>query len=303
MTPAALAARDRARIVLAFFAVYVVWGSTYLAIRFAVEVVPPFFMGATRMLTAGLLLYAAVRIRGAPAPSMTDVRTAALSGLLMLGIGNGSVMWAAQFVPSGILSLIIAGVPLWIVLADWARPGGTRPRSRALAGVGVGLVGIAILIGPRIFVGVGNVDPVGALVLVLGSMSWAIGSVASRHLPRPTSALISVSLQIITAGVAFAIASVVIGEWPRFAIDHLTTRAVLSWVYLVLGGSLIGYTAYVYLLSAVSPAKAATYAYVTPVIAVLLGWAFGGEALGPRTIAAATVILASVAITTGTQGS
>jgi len=302
MTPAALARRNRTRIMLAFLAVYLVWGGTYLAIRFAVAVIPPFFMGATRMLTAGLLLYAAVRLRGAPAPSLTDMRTAALSGLLMLGIGNGSVMWAAQVVPSGILSLIIAGVPLWMVVAEWLRPGGTRPRAHALAGVGVGLVGITILIGPRILGG-GNVDPVGALVLVLGSMSWAIGSVMSRHWPRPTSALISVSLQIIAAGVAFAIASVVSGELLRFGIDQLTTRAMLSWMYLVFGGSLIGYTAYVYLLSAVTPAKAATYAYVTPVIAVLVGWAFGGEALGPRTIAAASVILASVAITTGTQGS
>ncbi len=300
MTPAAIVSRNRAHVITAFAAVYLAWGSTYLFIKFAVEAIPPFFLGATRFLVAGLVLYLAARLRGAPAPSRAESRAAATSGLLMLGIGNGSVLWAAQVVPSGLLALIIAGVPLWMVLADWIGRG-TPPRPPVLFGVAMGLIGIAILLGPRIFVGRGNVDPVGALVLLLGSVSWAVGSIWTRHQERPRSALISVALQITAAGVAFAVATVVSGELPRFSVDDITPRAAFAWVYLVLCGSLIGYTAYIYLLGAVSPAKAATYAYVNPVIAVVLGWAFANEPLGLRTIVAATVILASVAIISATQ--
>lgn len=301
MMPAALAARNRTRVVAAFAAVYVLWGSTYLFIKYAVETIPPFFMGATRFLIAGLVLYVAARWRGAPAPSRAEWRVSAITGLLMLGIGNGSVIWAAQMVPSGIVALIIAGVPLWIVLADWIGPSGTRPRAPVVLGVGMGLVGMAILIGPRILVGRGNVDPVGALVLLLGSMSWAIGSIVTRHRERPKSALVSVALQMIAAGVAFSVATVAFGELPRFSMDNVTLRSVIAWVYLIICGSLIAYTAYIYLLGAVSPAKAATYAYVNPVIAVVLGRAFAHEALGLRTIVAATVILTGVAIITATQ--
>ena len=302
MTPAALAARDRARVVLAFLAVYILWGSTYLAIRFAVETMPPFYMGATRLLFAGLLLYGAARMRGAPAPTIVELKGALITGFLMLGIGNGSVVWAAQIVPSGLVALIISGVPLWIVLADWVRPGGTRPRASVLAGVGIGLAGIAVLIGPRILVGRGNVDPVGAVVLLLGSMSWAVGSLLTRHQARPRSALVSIAVQMTVAGLAFTVGTLVSGELPRVDLSTVSSKAVWAWIYLVVCGSLVGYTAYVYLLGKVSPAKAATYAYVNPVIAVILGWAFAGEALGLRTLIAAVITLAGVAIITTAQG-
>jgi drug/metabolite transporter (DMT)-like permease len=302
MTPAALAARDRVRVFFAFAAVYVLWGSTYLFIRFAVESIPPFYMGATRLLFAGILLYGFARFRGAAAPTMSELTAGLLSGVLMLGIGNGSVVWAVQVVPSGIVALIISGVPLWIVIADWVRPNGVRPRASVLAGVGIGLVGIAVLIGPRIFVGAGNVNPVGAVVLLLGSMSWAMGSLLTRHQPRPRSALVSIAIQMTVAGLAFTAATIATGELARVALTTVSARAIWSWLYLVVFGSLIGYTAYVYLLGKVSPAKAATYAYVNPVIAVVLGWAFAGEALSARTGVAAAITLAGVAIITSAQG-
>ena len=182
-------------------------------------------------------------------------------------------------------------------------PHGVRPKTPILLGLGLGLAGIAILIGPRLVTGRGGVDPVGAIVLLLGSMSWAIGSIITRHRERPKSALVSIAIQMIVAGVAFGIATVASGELPRFSMDNVTTRAVIAWVYLITCGSLIGYTAYVYLLGAVSPAKAATYAYVNPVIAVLLGWAFANEAVNGRVILAATVILAGVATITAASGS
>jgi drug/metabolite transporter (DMT)-like permease len=172
-----------------------------------------------------------------------------------------------------------------------------------MAGLALGLAGIAILVGPRLSPGQGGIDPTGATVLLLGSMCWAVGSIVTRHRDRPKSALVSVAIQMIVAGVAFSLASIISGEWVRVAMDVVTMKSVLSWVYLIVFGSLIGYTAYVYLLGAVSPAKAGTYAYVNPVIAVLLGWLFANEDVGPRTIIAASVILGGVALITATSGS
>ncbi len=302
MTPAARAARDRVRILLAFAAVYFIWGSTYLATRFAVEAMPPFLMGSSRMLLAGGLLYGFARLRGAQSPTRGELRSAALSGVLMLGFGNGAVVWSIQFVPSGIVALIVACVPLWMVLADWLRPKGSRPRAPVVLGVVLGLVGILLLVGPRIFVGVSDIHPVGVVALLLGSMSWAIGSLFTRHQEKPRSALISIALQMSAAGVAFLIAAILFGDFPRFSVENLTTKGIVSWVYLVLGGSLVAYTAYVYLLGVVTPAQAATYAYVNPVIAVALGAMFAAEPLTVRTLVAAAVILSGVAIITTSSG-
>jgi drug/metabolite transporter (DMT)-like permease len=301
MTPAAIAARNRSRVLMAFAAVYILWGSTYLFIHYAVETIPPFFMGSTRLLIAGLVLYVFARWRGAPAPSASEWKTSAISGTLMLGIGNGSVVWASQLVPSGIVALIIAGVPVWMVVADWFGTG-ARPRTPILMGLALGLAGIAILVGPRMSSAQTNVNPVGAIVLVLGSMSWAAGSLMTRHRERPRSALVSISIQMIVAGILFTIVMLGTGELKKFVPENVTALAMISWLYLVVFGSWIGYSAYVYLLGAVSPAKAATYAYVNPVIAVVLGWAFAHETVGLRTGIAAAVILAGVAIIT-TAGS
>jgi drug/metabolite transporter (DMT)-like permease len=301
MTPAALAARDRLRILLAFGAIYFIWGATYIATRFAVEAIPPFVMGSSRMLLAGGLLYGFARFRGALAPTRTELLSAAASGVLMLGLGNGAVVWSVQYVPSGIVALLVACVPLWMVLADWLRPNGSRPRALVTVGVALGLIGIVVLVGPRIFVGVSEIDPVGVVVLVLGSMSWAIGSLFTRHQPKPRSALVSIALQMSAAGVTFLLGAILFGDFPRFAVERLTMKSLISWTFLVLGGSIVAYTAYVYLLGVVSPAKAATYAYVNPVIAVILGWAFAGEPLVARTVVAMAIILGSVALITVAQ--
>jgi drug/metabolite transporter (DMT)-like permease len=295
--------RNRTRILLAFGAVYFLWGSTYLAIRYSVETIPPFLMGATRFLVAGVILYAVARWRGADAPTRSEWRNAAITGLLMLSFGNGSVIWAEQTLPSGIAALIVAAVPLWIVLVDWLRPRGVRPRGVMFVGVGIGLAGIAILVGPRAEVGRGEIDKVAAGVLMLGSLCWAIGSIVTRRAERPRSALVFTALQMIVAGVAFSIMAIMFGEPRSFALSAVSVQSLVGWLYLIVFGSLIGYTAYIYLLGAVSAAKAATYAYVNPVIAVLLGWAFANERIGPRTLVAAAVILAGVAIITATQSS
>lgn len=299
---AAEAKRNRTRIVLAFAAVYVIWGSTYLFIKYAIESIPPFMMGAARFTAAGALLYTLARWRGAKTPDRYDWRSAAVTGVLMLGVGNGAVMWAELTVPTGIVALIVSTTPIWIVVLDWLRPRGVRPRLPVIAGLALGLVGMIVLIGPRAIVGEGHVDEIGVLILLMGSLGWALGTMLSKGSKRSSAPLAYAALQMIAAGMAMAVTSVVIGEPSRLAPSEVSLRAILSWVYLMLAGSIIGYTAYIYLLGQVSAAKAATYAYVNPIIAVLLGWAFLREPIGARTLVAAAIIIGGVAIITLSQG-
>ena len=307
MTPAAIAKRNQMRILLAFAAVYVLWGSTYLFIKYAIETIPPFLLGATRFVASGAILYAIARWRGAPKPTAIELRLAAITGVLMLGFGNGAVMWAEKTVASGVVALIVAAVPLWVVLIDWLRPGGSRPRKAMFAGIALGLAGMVILVGPKAIIGEGHIDEVGSGILVLGSMSWAYGTLITRWSSkrpgsRPGSPLVFAALQMLAAAGAMLIASIISADYRGFAWADVTALSVFSFVYLVIAGSILGYTAYVYLLGHVSAAKASTYAYVNPIIAVVLGWMFANEPLALRTIIAAGVTLAGVAIITLTQG-
>jgi drug/metabolite transporter (DMT)-like permease len=301
VTPAAIAKRNRTRVLIAFAAVYVLWGSTYLFIKYAIETIPPFMLGASRFLAAGLVLYAIARWRGAPKPTTHDWRAAAVTGVLMLGMGNGAVMWAERTVPTGVVALIVSTVPIWIVLMDWLRPRGVRPRVPVFLGLALGLIGMVVLIGPRAIIGEGHVDEVGALILLVGSLGWALGSILTRRFKRAGSPMVFSALQMVAAACAMAVVALLLGEWRSFSVSDISLRSALSVVYLVVAGSIIGYTAYIYLLGAVSAAKAATYAYVNPIIAVLLGWAFANEPIGARTLIAAAVILGGVAIITLNQ--
>jgi drug/metabolite transporter (DMT)-like permease len=300
MTPAALARRNRARIILAFAAVYVLWGSTFLFIKFAIETIPPFLLGASRFMVGGVILYALARWRGAAKPVARDWQVAALSGVLMLGVGNGSVMWSEKTVPSGVVALIVSSVPIWVVVLDWLRPGGVRPRRSVFLGLALGFVGMVVLVGPGAIVGQGRIDEVGAGVVVVGSIGWALGTLVTRG-NKPRSPIVLAALQMGAASFAMLLASVITGEASVFRLADVSTRSMLSWAYLVIAGSIVGHTAYVYLLGMVSAAKASTYAYVNPIIAVLLGWAFAKEPLGWRTLLAAAVILGGVAIITITH--
>jgi len=302
MTPAAVAKRNRTRIILAFAAVYVLWGSTYLFIKYAIDTIPPFMLGASRFIVGGALLYALARWRGASKPTAADWRAAALSGILMLGFGNGAVMWSEKTVPSGVVALIVSSVPIWIVVLDWLRPRGVRPRRSVMLGLTLGLIGMVILVGPRAIIGQGHIDEVGAGILVAGSVAWAVGTLLTRG-NKPGSPIVFAALQMGAAAVAMLVMSLAMGEPASFALADVSGRSMLSWGYLVIFGSIIGYTAYVYLLGVVSAAKASTYAYVNPIIAVLLGWAFANEPIGLRTIVAAAVILGGVAIITVAQTS
>jgi drug/metabolite transporter (DMT)-like permease len=296
MLDAHSARASRARVVAAFAAVYVIWGSTYLFIRFAVETLPPFLMAGARFAVAGAILYAWGRYRGAPTPSRVQLRGAAVAGIFLLLGGNGAVVWAEQRVPSGVTALLVATVPVWMVLLDWLRPGGVRPRRGIFVGLGLGLVGLVLLIGRGALSG--GADPVGAAVLVVGSILWATGSLFVRHGPHPASALVANAVQMLAGGAALVAAAILVGELGQLDLATASTRSLLSLLYLGSAGSLVGFTAYTYLLRVSTPAKVGTYAYVNPVVAVLLGWAFAGETITGRTLVAAAVILAGVAIIT-----
>ncbi|HEX6600681.1 MAG TPA: EamA family transporter [Gemmatimonadaceae bacterium] len=290
----------RTRLLAAFAAVYVIWGSTYLAIRFAVETLPPLLMAGARFTIAGLLLLLWSRlVQHAERPSRTDWRTGLMSGALLLLGGNGAVVWAETRVPSGIAALLVAVVPLWMVLLDWLRPGGRRPAAPVFVGLALGLVGLGLLVGPdALHGGDGAVSTVGALVLMAGSLSWAVGSLLTKQAPRPTTSINGSGTQMFAGGLCLLAAGTLVGELTRLDLGHVTPRSLLGFLYLVTFGSLVGFTAYFYLLSHTTAARASTYAYVNPVVAVLLGWAFAHEPLTMRTMLAAAVILAGVAIIT-----
>jgi drug/metabolite transporter (DMT)-like permease len=301
MTPAAIAQRNRMRVLIAFASVYVLWGSTYLLIKYAIETIPPFLLGTTRFIASGAVLYALARWRGAAKPTAYELRMAAITGVLMLGFGNGGVMLAEKTVPSGVVALIVSSVPIWVVLIDWLRPKGVRPRKTMFVGLALGVAGMVILIGPKAIVGEGHIDSVGTGILLVGSVSWSIGTLMTRWSKRPGSPLVFAALQMLAAAGAMGVMSLISGDWRQFSWSGLTTLSVVSFWYLVIAGSIIGYTAYVYLLGVVSAAKAATYAYVNPIIAVVLGWLFASEPLSARTIVAAAVILGGVALITSGQ--
>jgi drug/metabolite transporter (DMT)-like permease len=290
-------------VLLNFGIVYVIWGSTYLAIRYAIESLPTFLMAGARFLVAGAALFAWGRMRGAPRPTGANWRAAAVvGGLLLLG-GNGAVVWAETRVPSGIAALLVATVPVWMVVVEWLLPGGTRPTVGVFAGLALGLVGLGVLIGPAGFSGsaAGGVDPVGALALTAGSISWALGSVYARRAPMPESATVSTGAQMLCGGTLLVIVGLLAGQAGSFDASAVSARSLWGWAYLVTFGSIVGYTSYVWLLAHVSSAKASTYAYVNPVVAVLLGWAMRDEPVTARTLAAAAVIVAAVVMITAAR--
>lgn len=278
----------------ALAAVYIIWGSTYLAIRFAVATLPPFLMAGTRFLVAGAILYAWRRSLGFARPTGRQWRAAFVVGGLMLLGGNGGVVWAEQYVESGTAALIVATVPFWMVLLDWLRPGGSPPRAGVWAGILVGLGGVTLLLGSP---DAGSRYVAGWAVLVLASIAWSAGSIYSRgaSLPAP---LLATGMQMLAGGALLLLAGLLAGEAGRVDPATVSARSILALVYLIVFGSLLGYSAYVWLLRVATPALASTYAYVNPAVAVFLGWLLAGERLTGRILLASAVIVGAVALIT-----
>jgi drug/metabolite transporter (DMT)-like permease len=287
---------DRGRaagVVAALLIVYVVWGSTYLGIALAIETLPPFLMAGVRFLVAGVILYAvARRVAPGPPPDRRQWLAAGVTGLLMLAGGNGGVSWAQQRVPSGIAALIIATIPLWIVVLDRLFFG-ARLRPRAAVGVAVGFAGAALLIDPR---GSSAVDLVGALVLAAAAASWATGTLLSRGRTLTVSPFVGAGMQMLCGGVALTATGLVGGELDDVHLGAVSARSGFALAYLVVFGSLVAFSAYVWLLRNASTPLVATYAYVNPVVAVALGWAVLDEAVGTRTLVAGGIVLGAVAL-------
>jgi drug/metabolite transporter (DMT)-like permease len=288
---------SRGWIITAFATVYIVWGSTYLGIQFAIESFPPFLMAATRFIIAGTLMFTILQIRQPTRTTPREWLSTAIAGALMLAGANGLVCWAEQTVPSGLAALIVGTTPLWMVLLDWLFFGGSRPTVRIVLGLAVGLGGVGLLVGPQDS-GDWSVDPAGAVGLLCACLLWATGSLGSRRMVQPRSPFLSVSMQMLCGGVVLLLIGTLLGEWGPVSLAEVKLSAVIALAYLIVFGAIVGLTAYMWLLRVCNPAHVATYAYVNPVVAVILGALLASEPVTMRTILGSLLIIGAVMLVT-----
>ena len=284
---------SRVALVAAFAAVYLIWGSTYLAIRWGVAEIPPFRMAGVRFLAAGTVFVALALRWGAPRPPGYHWLTTGLIGVLMATGGNGLVSWALQRIPSGLGALLVGMVPFWVALADWLRPRGVRPPAQVILGLAIGFSGVALLVKPSDIGGAHSLDVVGAGAVILASLLWAAGSVYSRYAPQPSSHWLSAGMQMLGGGAVLMAISVASGESAGLDWSAVSPAAFGAWIYVAAFGS-VAYGSYLWLLKASTPAKAATYAYVNPVIALILGYLLADETLTLWSFGCSTVVVVGV---------
>ena len=289
---------SRCALVLAFAAIYTIWGSTYLGIRIALETMPPFLMAAGRFLFAGSILFAFLKLRGARWPNAHQWIANSIIGTLLLLGGNGLVVWAELTIPSGITALLIGVGPLFIVLTEWAWPGGTRPTAITMAALLLGFAGVIWLAAPWQNSSNGGLNPAGVIAILGACVFWALGSIYSRHAKHGADPFISASLQMLGGGAMLAIVALLHGDFAGFDASTISARAWGAFGYLVGIGSLVGFSTFVWLMKHSPPARVATYAYVNPVVAVFLGWLILDEPITSRTLVASAIIIAAVAIIT-----
>jgi len=284
----------KTKIWIALLALYIVWGSTYLAIRFAVETIPPFLQAGLRFFISGLILILWRRAAGDKMPTRVQWKSVAIIGTLLLLGGNGLVSFAEQRIASGIAALIVGTVPLWLVLIEALRPKGTKPSLLSIIGLVIGFIGIYILVGPSETTGKLQFDTIGTLAVIVASFLWSLGSIYSRSADVPKSALMTTGAEMLAGSVPIFLVSLVLGEWRTFNLAQVSAQSWLGLIYLITFGSMIGFVAYIWLLQNAPISLVATYAYVNPLVAVLLGAWFANEALTPRVLVAAGIIVGSV---------
>lgn len=279
----------------AFAVIYFVWGSTFLAVRFAVAAIPPFLTGAARNLVAGLVLVGVGLATGASRPTAAALWHALVVGVLLFVANHGAISWASTHNPSSITALLVATIPLWIAGLDWLSGTGKRPSARGGAGMALGFVGTLLLVWPAR--GAPAIDPLAAAVTSIAAIGWAAGTLRQRRMPVSDSTAMSTGLPMLLGGTALLVISALAGELSGFSVGAVTAKAAWSLLYLIVAGSLLGFSAYVFLLKRIPASRVVTYAYVNPVVALVLGTWLGGEAVGPSTLVAAGVSLAGVYLT------
>ncbi|HEY3311990.1 MAG TPA: EamA family transporter [Anaerolineales bacterium] len=284
----------KTKIWLALLAVYIVWGSTYLGIRFAVETIPPFLHAAVRFLIAGTLLFVWRRLAGDPAPSRSQWKSAFIVGSLLLVGGNGLIALAETSIPSGVAALLVATIPMFMVLVEALRPGGARPTPVQLLGLLVGFAGVALLIGPSEFGGTRQFSLLSGGTALLAAFLWSLGSIYNRSADLPDSTLLFTGMEMLMGSLGLFLVSALRGEFAQFHLAAVSTRSLLGLLYLISFGSLVGFTSYAFLLRHASISLISTYPYVNPIVAVLLGSLFAGEVLNARVLLAALIIVGSV---------
>ncbi|MEI8216274.1 MAG: EamA family transporter [Eubacteriales bacterium] len=292
--------KKQIEIISALLVVYIFWGGTYLGMKIGIETIPPFMLAGFRFLIAGIILYVYATLRGASKPTFENWKTSGIIGALLLLGGNGIVCWAEQTVPSGIAALLIATVPLWIMLIGFFGREKTRHSFGSMAGVALGLVGIAILVLPNMLYQQSNssIDPIGLFAIIFASFSWSLGSLYSRKATHHSSALLSNGMQMILGGIFLLIVAYFMGDFSNFHIQNVSIRSMLGFWYLVIFGSIIAYSSFIWLLKNTEPLWVSTYAFVNPVVAVFLGYFLAGEVLGLNSIISSIIIILSVVIIT-----
>lgn len=281
---------------LAFGAVYILWGSTYLALRFVLESMPPFLMAAFRFMTAGTIMLLVARFSNHQWPSAREIKNSSIVGFLLLVIGNGGVVWAEQYIDSGIAALLVTIEPVWVVLLLWMKSNNQKPSAITWIAIFLGIAGMLVLTGPVSLGAMNHLNPWAVASLLVSSLSWAIGSVYALQLKMPSSASMNTAFQMLAAGLTLLLIGSVRGEWIGFELSSITTNSWLGFLYLIVFGSLMGFTSYGYIVRNASPTSVSTYAYVNPVIAVFLGWWLGNERVGIQTLVAALLLVSAVVI-------
>lgn len=288
------------KVLVAFAIIYFVWGSTFLAIRVGVREVPPFLLAGMRFLIAGVVLFLWMRLKETPTPSLREWSSASLLAILIFVFDYGLLFWAEKRVPSGIAAVMMAMIPVFMALSEIFILRTQRMTARLAAALLVGIGGVAVLVSRSLSFGEAPIETSGAIALLVASVSWSVASALTRKLPLPAAKTMSSGIQMLAGGVFLTLAAAMLGEFRGFHVQDVSRAAWLSLAYLIVAGSIIAFTAYVWLIHHESPTKVGTYAYVNPVVAVVIGYFLGGEAIGPRTILGTVFVLVSVIVITTT---